>query len=146
MLNPFKEVDWNPDLPARKKFAVSLIIGFPIVALIILLMGRVFSGSWHPTVPVWMAGVGAGTGVVLRLIPQIAKPFYILWFGFGCSMGIVIGNLLFSAFFFLVITPFGLMRRLIGKPAIEKQPSPGAQTYWREARQTSDPKRYYKQY
>ncbi|MFT4587452.1 MAG: hypothetical protein ACI9VS_002084, partial [Candidatus Binatia bacterium] len=30
MLNPFKEVDWNPDLPARRKFAVSLVIGFPI--------------------------------------------------------------------------------------------------------------------
>lgn len=146
MLNPFKEVDWNPDLPARKKFAVSLIVGFPIVAVLLLLLGRAFSGAWNPTIPIWIACAGSGTGVVLRLLPQIAKPFYLVWFGFGCSAGIVIGNLLFSAFFYLVITPFGLMRRMIGKPAIVKRHAKESSSYWQDARTTDDPKRYYRQY
>ena len=34
MINPFSEVNWNPDRPARKKFAVSLIIGFPAIAVV----------------------------------------------------------------------------------------------------------------
>ena len=29
MVNPFNEVSWNPDLRERRKFALSLVIGFP---------------------------------------------------------------------------------------------------------------------
>mgnify|MGYP000114131844 CR=1 FL=1 len=146
MLNPFKEVDWNPDLPARRKFAVSLIIGFPIVALVVLLIGRVFGDEWKWVVPLWIASCGAGTGLVLWAIPQIAKPFYCLWYAFGCSMGIIIGNLLMCAFFYLVITPFGLARRLSKRPAILKGTETGAETYWQDVEAVKDPKRYYRQY
>lgn len=146
MLNPFKEVDWNPDLPARRKFAVSWMIGFPVVAALILLLGKALGDVWKLELATWIAGVGCGAGVLLWLIPQIARPFYTAWFAFGCSVGIVIGNLLFLAFFFLVITPFGLARRLSSNQAISKGSDPGASTYWKEASQPSDPKRYYRQY
>ena len=146
MLNPFKEVDWNPDLPARRKFAASLIIGFPVIAIVILLLGRFFGGEWKPLIPMWMAGGGAFIGAALWAVPQIAKPFYIVWFGFGCSMGIVIGNLLLSAFFYLLITPFGLARRLAKSRPIAKSFDPAAKTYWRDAPPNDDPKRYYRQY
>lgn len=146
MLNPFKEVDWSPDLPARRKFAISWIIGFPIVALLILLVGRVVGGTWKLELAAGIASVGTAAGVLLWLLPQIAKPFYVIWFAFGCSMGIVIGNLLFLAFFYLVITPFGLARRFNRNPAIAKGFRPGASSYWKPAKQTKDPKRYYRQY
>ncbi len=146
MLNPFKEVDWNPDLPARRKFAVSWMVGFPIVSVLILLLGKAFGDVWKLELAARIAGVGAGAGLLLWLVPQAAKPFYTVWFGFGCSVGIVIGNLLFLAFFFLVITPFGLARRLSSTRAIAKSADPGASTYWKDAAQPSDPKRYYRQY
>lgn len=146
MLNPFKEVDWNPDLPARRRFAVSLTIGFPIVAILILLLGRILGGDWKPAIPIWLAGSGVGVGLVLWALPQIAKPFYVVWYGFGCSMGIVIGNTLMGAFFYLLITPFGLIRRLSKTKAIAKGADPEATTYWRDAPRNDDPKRYYRQY
>lgn len=146
MLNPFKEVDWNPDLPARRKFAVSLAVGFPIVAILILLLGRIFGGEWKPTVPIWMAGSGVGVGLALWALPRIAKPFYIVWYAFGCTMGMVIGNTLMGAFFYLLITPFGLIRRLSKTKAIAKGADPAAKTYWRDAPRNDDPKRYYRQY
>ena len=146
MLNPFKEVDWNPDLPARRKFAISLVIGFPIIALVILLAGRAFGGEWKPLAPMWMAGCGAGIGLMLWALPRIAKPFYIIWYTFGCAMGIVIGNVLISAFYFLIITPFGLGRRLSKRKPIAKAADPDAKSYWRDAPPNDDPKRYFRQY
>ena len=48
MVNPFKEVNWRPDVAERRKFALSLMIGFPCVALLFLLAGRLARGSWSP--------------------------------------------------------------------------------------------------
>ncbi len=146
MLNPFKEVDWNPDRSARRKFAVSWIVGFPIVAVLLLLIGRAVKGGWNVESALWIAGCGAGAGAVLWALPQIAKPFYVLWFGFGCSVGILVGNLLFCACFLLLVTPFGLLKRLAGSRAIAKSFDRNAPTYWRDVEPVKDPKRYYRQY
>ena len=43
MINPFKELNWKPDRTELKKFGISLVIGFPIIAVILLaglLVGR----------------------------------------------------------------------------------------------------------
>ena len=41
MLNPIKEVNWQPDTAARRVFAKSLMIGFPCLALLFLVAGRI---------------------------------------------------------------------------------------------------------
>ena len=45
MLNPFKEVNWTPDLGEKRKFGRSLVLGFPCMALMFLLMGRLRTGG-----------------------------------------------------------------------------------------------------
>ena len=145
MMNPFAEVDWNPDVRGRKKFAVSLIIGFPIIAL--LLAGA--SYLKHRTVghfPLWLGGIGFATGVVLWLVPQIAKPFYQAWYFIGCCIGFVVGNLLFTLFFYVVFTPLGLLLRLRRRGQVEKGFDKSRPTYWRDAEKSVDLKRYYRQF
>ena len=146
MLNPFKEVNWSPDREGRKKFALSWIIGFPIIALIMFLIPGLIGETWSFRTPGMVAGIGAGLGALFWLVPQIALPFYRIWFAFGCTMGLIIGNLLLSLFFLLMITPIGLLRRVLGSPAILKKPVDGKTSYWEDARQPTDPARYYQQY
>jgi hypothetical protein len=145
MINPFKEVDWNPDLPARRKFALSLIIGFPCAALVFGLIYRMIHHAWKPSF-VWLGVIGLGAGVVLWLLPRIAKPFYLVWFFFACCMGIVMGNLLFIVFFYLVFTPLGLALRATGRKAFTKGFDRNTPTYWRDAEKGVDLKRYYRQF
>ena len=146
MINPYKEVNWSPDIKARKSFAISWIIGFPIIALIMFVLKGMISGNWSLTIPSYIASVGAGLGVLLWLIPQIALPFYRVCYAFGCTMGFIIGNTLLSLFYFLVVTPIGILRRTLGKPAIIKSPTSDRSTYWEDVKPTTDPKRYYQQY
>src|SRR4051812_3791529 len=112
MLNPFAEVNWNPDIPARRKFALSLIIGFPCIAVIFSIATRLSSGAWKPFF-LWLGVIGCAVGMVLWLLPQIAKPFYIIWYGVTCCIGIVVGNVLFGVFYFLIFTPMGIVRRTV---------------------------------
>lgn len=145
MLNPFAEVNWAPSVSERRKFALSLIIGFPSIALILALITRFGSGSWKPFF-LWLGLVGCATGGVLWLLPQIARPFYMAWYFLGCCVGIVMGNVLFGIFYFLLFTPMGILRRAINPSAFAKRPDKNRTTYWEDARKVVDPKRYYRQF
>lgn len=145
MMNPFAEVDWNPDVRGRRKFAVSLIIGFPVIALLLALV------SWLKThavghFPAWLGGIGLAAGVLFWLAPQIARPFYVAWYFLACCMGFVVGNVLFAVFFYLVFTPLGLLLRLRKRQAITKGFDKAKASYWRDVEKPVDLKRYYRQF
>ena len=145
MLNPFKDVNWNPGRAERKKFAVSLIIGFPVIALIMGTVARLTANAWKPFF-LWLGVIGLAIGVVLWLIPQIARPFYAVWFFIGCCVGIVMGNVLFAAFYYLLLTPMGLVMRLAGRDPLRRKFDRATPTYWQDAEKVIDLKRYYRQF
>ena len=146
MINPFKEINWNPVREERRKFARSLVLGFPCVAVLLLLAGRMHGGAWSFRTPVIIGGTGMGLGLVLLALPDLAKPFYVVWYFLGACIGIVVGNVLLAAAFYVFITVIGLLKRLFGRQAIRKTVDKAAATYWVDASQPDDPKRYYSQY
>lgn len=145
MLNPFKDVNWNPGVAGRRKFALSLIIGFPILATILAVVMWLSFHAWKPF-SLWLGAIGAAVGVVFWLIPQIARPFYVVWYFLGCCVGIVMGNTLFALFYYLMLTPIGLVMRLLGHDPLRRKFDRSAASYWRDAEKGVDPKRYYRQF
>ena len=145
MMNPFAEVNWNPDARARKKFAVSLIIGFPALAAVFLAIAFLKTHALNHF-SLWLGAIGLAVGMVLWLLPQIARPFYMVWYFIACCMGIVIGNVLFALFFYLIFTPLGLLLRLRRDPPVSKGFDKSRKSYWREAEKSVDLKRYYRQF
>jgi hypothetical protein len=145
MMNPFTEVNWNPDRPARRKFAVSLMIGFPCLAALFLLAGHFFKGGWKPGL-CWLGAGGFAAGLLLWLLPGVAKPFYQAWYFIACCAGFVTGNLLLSAFFYLVIWPIGGVMRAAGRGSLTKGFDKSRATYWDEAEKAPDPKAYFRQF
>jgi hypothetical protein len=145
MMNPFTEVNWNPDRAARRKFAVSLMIGFPCIA-VLLVLGRHFARGGWPHGPLWLGAIGFAAGLVFWVLPGIAKPAYRLWYFVGCCIGIVMGNLLLALFFYLLITPLGLLMRAMGRRPVSKGFDKSKSSYWEDAEKVSDPRRYYQQF
>jgi len=62
-------------------------------------------------------------GVLLLVLnmtwPAAYKPAAKLWFGLSHLLGTVMSKLLLGAVFFLVLTPMGLLRRLLGKDPMQ---------------------------
>lgn len=57
---------------------------------------------------------------VLNMIwPQVYKPFAVLWFGLSDLMGAVVSKIMLSIVFFGVLTPIGMLRRLLGKDSLK---------------------------
>ena len=146
MLNPFSEVNWKPDIQERKKFALSLIIGFPCIALVFLLVGFLREPHVITALPLWLGGVGLSAGVIFWLLPQISKPFYLVWYSLACFMGLVIGNLIFSLVYYLVLTPIGLAMRMLGRDPLQKGFDRSAATYWKAVPENIESNQYYRQF
>lgn len=145
MINPFKQVNWKPDTPALRSFAKSLVIGFPIIAILFLVGGRLLHGDWNTAFALKLAGGGVLAGGLFWLIPVIARPFYLVWYAVSCAMGVVIGNVLLSLFYFTLFTIVGILRRTLGTSPIQRGPKPGASTYWIDAPPAPEASRYFSQ-
>ena len=129
MINPFKEIKWNPDKGEKRKFARSLIFGFPIVALLMFFMGRLTTGAWHYKFPVVLGIAGLAAGFVFLILPGIVRPFYVAWYFLAACIGIVVSNLLLGAVFFVVVTGVGLLMRLFRRRAFRKSFDKSTSTY-----------------
>ena len=64
--------------------------------------------------------------------PKIFKPLNKIWFKFGILLGSIIAPIVMMAIFFLIITPIGIMMRLLKKDIIKKNYDPNISTYWVE--------------
>lgn len=146
MMNPFKEVHWNPDLTERRKFARSLIIGFPCVAGLLILAAWLKTGHWKLEPALEIGGVGLAIGLLLLALPGIARPFYVIWYGIACAIGMVVGNILLAVVFYILITGVGLAMRAAGRCSIRKTVDKQAKTYWKDAKPATDPQSYYRQF
>ncbi len=145
MLNPFQDTDWHPDRAARRRFARSFMVGWPVVAALFAVAGF-WKTHAFPGWTLWLGIGGAILGAVLWLAPQIAKPFYLAWYFTACCAGFVVGNALLAAAYYFVVTPTGLLLRALGRDALQRRPASQAASYWRKAPAAADPARYYRQY
>ncbi len=145
MLNPFADVQWHPDRAGKRIFARSLMIGFPIIAAVFLIAGWLLHGVW-PRAWMWVGAGGALAGAIFWLLPAVAGPFYRIWYFVACCLGFVISNTLFALTFFGVVTPIGILRRVLGRPPIHKGFEPNRSTYWEEVEKDIPARRYFQQF
>jgi len=145
-MNPFKEVNWNPGVGERRKFARSLVIGFPCIAVVLLLAGWFKTGLWKFQPALVVGGSGLAIGLVLLALPGIARPFYFIWYGLACAIGLVMGNILLALVFYVLITGVGLAMRAAGRCSISKTTDKPSTTYWKDAKPVTDPQSYYRQF
>lgn len=145
MINPFQDVNWNPSVAERRKFALSLIVGCPALAALFSLGLWLGKHTWKPGF-LWLAALGLVVGAVLWLLPSIARPFYVVWYFVASCLGFVFGNFLLLAFYYFIITPVGLILRGLGMLSLQKRPDPRAASYWREAEKAVAPEHYYRQF
>lgn len=147
MINPFKEINWKPQETDLKKFAISLMIGFPVIATVFFLAKWASAKALPaPGFYLWLAGAGAGAGLVCFLLPFIARPLYYVWYTLAACIGIVLANLLFGLLYYAMFTPLGLFMRLIGRDPLCLKTNRETATYWRETSPVPPVRQYFRQF
>ena len=85
-------------------------------------------GGWYP-VPLW---IGGPLVVVGTIVPIALKPFYYAWMALAVVLGFVMTRVLLTLFYFLILTPVGLVFRIRGKDLLDRKLDREAPTYWKE--------------
>src|SRR5436853_6101927 len=131
--------DLKTDSPSLRKFG--LLVGG--VALLIGLVLLLRHKTNYPYL-FWPGTVLITFGAVW---PRALKYPYIAWMTMAFALGFVMSQVILTLFFFLLVTPIGLVARLFGKDFLNRKRDPQATTYWipREAK-AKTPASYEQQY
>ncbi len=147
MINPFKEINWRPDRAELRKFARSLIIGFPCIAVVFYLVSAVKAHAMPEVTGFAVLGIGGlDVGLLCLFVPIVARPLYYVWYGLSACIGIVMANLLFCLMFYGLFAPVGALMRLFGRDPLRLKWQRNATSHWQDAEPPRPARQYFSQY
>ena len=110
-------------IPSNKSFGIV----FAFVFLLIAFYPLINSGETR----IWSVLISLIFLILGLLNSKILAPLNKLWFKFGIFLGKIISPIIMGIIFFLVVTPIGLLMRLLGKDLINLKYN-NNKSYWIE--------------
>ncbi len=90
-----------------------------------------------------------GTGVVFASVyyvaPPLRRPLHAGWMRAVTPVGWVVSHVVLGFIYYLVITPIGLLMRLLRRDRLQLSSGENATSYWVEHKTSDDPSRYFRQ-
>ena len=80
--------------------------------------------------PFYFFGALSIIGIGFILMPKQFKPIYKGWLKVAHFIGTVFTTIILTLAYYFVITPFGLVKRLIGGPILPVKPDKNTSSYW----------------
>ncbi len=135
----YDEISKNPSAKELIKFGAAFLGGMTVIGALY------FFVLHHETLAkgLWIAG---GVVFLLSFIRPVARLLYILWMGIGITMGLVTQPIILAVVFLVLITPVGLIFKLIQRDTMKRKLDRSASSYWEEYKETDDPATYVKQF
>jgi hypothetical protein len=134
------DINWNPSKRELRQFAAMLLVFMGVVGGVVLYR----TGSLQAAAWVW--GPALGVGTVGLAAPRAIKYLYVGWICAAFPIGWTISHLLLLLIFYGILTPIGLVMRVLGYDPLRRKSDPAAGTYWVERAQAEDSSRYFSQF
>ena len=106
-----------------KRFAI-------ILAVLLAAIGGWQLWRARPTAALILWTVGATALLLSLLFASLWLRLFRLWMKFAEGLSWVMTRVILSVFFYLIITPIGLLLRLFGKRPLDMKFKDGKATYW----------------
>ena len=69
---------------------------------------------------------------------KFLTPLNKLWFKFGIKLGAIVAPIVMGIVFFLVVTPIGIIMKIIGSDLLNKKINKNSKTYWLDRKKPSN--------
>ena len=104
---------------------------FGIVFFIVFLLIALYPLSYSGEIRVWSAVISLIFLILGLLNSKFLAPLNKVWFKFGLFLGKIISPIVIGIIFFLVVTPTGLIMRILGKDLLNLKYNKN-KSYWIE--------------
>lgn len=135
----FKHIKWRPDARELRRFAVAMLIGFSLLGLF-----SVWRASEITTTSIVLWGIGVFLAVA-AFIPRLGRLAYLGVYLPTSIIGYVVSQVILTLMFFLVITPLGIMLRLMRKDVLQQRRQ-RQKTHWTLVKSSRTDDSYYRQF
>lgn len=143
------EMNWKPDAKTLRNFGLIAVFGFGFVATIAHFEWLIFAmglGAAKPYVVNAFIGLAAYSGVMALVFPKANQPVYIGLAILSYPIGFVLSYVIMGTLYFLIITPTGLVMRLIGHDPLDRKIEPERESYWHDCRAPRPKEHYFRQF
>jgi len=135
------EVNWAPDRTEMRKFGALYLPGF-----LVLFGSLLFWKFGDPTLPTALCVAAGVISPISYFAPGFARPIYVVLVALTFPIGWTISHLIMGLIYYAVLTPIGLLLRLIGHDPLRRKLDPQAETYWVAHCPPPNDQRYFRQY
>jgi hypothetical protein len=135
LIQDIKGIDTSPK--KIRDFGITFFVIFAVIGGVFLYKGR-------------PSGYGAiGLGLLFLFAGLWAKSslkgLFKIWMGFAAVLGFFMSRIILCILFYLVVTPVGLITRLLGKDLLNQRWDQEAESYWiKKEKKPFDKKQYEK--
>ena len=102
-----------------------LVFGGLLIGFFGLLLPWIWDYQW----PVWPWPVGLAFAGLAWIRPSLLRWPYLAWMRLGLALGWVNSRIILSLLFFVIVTPIGLVMRLLGKDPMHRKLQAGLNSY-----------------
>lgn len=134
------EINWNPERKELRKFGVIAVAVLGTAGIILHFVLGV-AGIWA----LMLAGAGLCICLITLVSAKAGRIIYLSMTLAALPIGFVVSILLMGMFYFLVLTPVGLIFKLLGRDPLERRFRPDNPTYWTPRQHRDDIEHYFHQ-
>jgi hypothetical protein len=135
------EVNWRPESKELRNFGrIALVASCLVAGLLYFIKGLAI--QWIFVI------IAAGLLIFLSSLVSLAitRPIYVALTAVTLPIGFAISFIVLAVFYFLIITPIGLVFRLVGRDSMKRKFDPDADSYWVAHRPSNKLERYFHQF
>ena len=104
---------------------------FGIVFFVVFLLITLYPLTYAGEIRIWSLIISIIFLILGLLNSKILAPLNKIWFKFGILLGKIVSPMIMGVIFFLVVTPIGLIMRLLGKDVLNLKYNKN-KSYWIE--------------
>ena len=114
----------------KSNIKISSNRNFGLVFFFIFLVVSIWPLTHNESPRIWSAIISLAFLILVLTRSILLTPLNRLWTKFGIILGSIIAPIVMGVVFFLVITPIGLVMKIIGKDLLSIKYDKKKETYW----------------
>ena len=143
------DINLKPDRTTLRKFGFVALVAFGLLGGLVLWKRALVGiplGNAASTVAIVLWGLGIISAVFSFVEPRLNRFLYVGLTLFTFPIGFVVSHLFLAIVFYLVLTPVGLVMRLLRRDPLHRTFDREAKTYWVDHVEPKTVEEYFRQY